>query len=649
MTEDELRTEEARKKGKKAFEKFKDVIPSYSSDSDEWEVVNDDNSEWEVVPDQEQKKGLFGIGKEDLARAEKEFIGGNSAMFAAMPQGMKEGLLEQIAALKGQKYQGKPISESEYPEWAETGKSFGSIIGKTPAFIGGTALGGAAGGLPGAIAGGAATGFGTTPGDMFERMIGAAEGGIMPLIPKVPGALKYIGKKGYEIVTAPFKKLQPFEHEVEKSVKNLEEVKRATDQAKLQAQIANQGKTNLEVAKAKAEQKLSELPTEAKFPYEKKPEIELKVAENNLADTEKLKGTMETWMSKYLKKGSAHDVNAAKKIKEAQEDNRKSISNEYKSIEDESKDVVIPLDNKQIIDQKTNELIDFIKNNEAYTPEARALLKELNKLEKEPTEMSAKDYLTSLRSVKQYAADARSKAYKHGMNAEERAAWEQKYNTLENKADEMDSILENSIGTDLAERLSMANKRWRTEVVPMYKNPTYQKIFHQGKIEGNIIEKLRGTDPGDVIMREIIKKDPELLKNVVGQKYAKNPSELHEENELVNEYLEKMPELKEMLSGHKLSLENISKNKQLVEDAKVFEKEVATRKALEEEISTLDKHIKELQRLANRKNISLEEKIKAEKRLEQEKEKRSKARKKLVYIGAAVGGTYFTKPYKLLE
>ncbi len=60
------------------------------------------------------------------------------------------------------------------------------------------------------------------------------------------------------------------------------------------------------------------------------------------------------------------------------------------------------------------------------------------------------------------------------------------------------------------ETLKTANKRWREEVTPLYKNKTYRQ-FLTGLGPDNIMKALRGKGPGQEIIRKIIKEDPELF------------------------------------------------------------------------------------------------------------------------------------------
>ena len=234
----------------------------------------------------------------------------------------------------------------------------------------------------------------------------------------------------------------------------------------------------------------------------------------------------------------------------------------------------------------------------------------------------------------------------------------------------MGTILEQHIGTEDSAILKRANTGWRERVVPLYRNRIYQNIHYKQQMPANIIQSLRGNEKGNQIIKDVIQKDPELLKNVIGQRYAAKPHELHNAGELAQEYLDKMPELQDLLMNHKEKLTNMQPAKETLEAAetqharnlaqeKQADKIIENQKQktdeynkkktkLENEINELNRHIKNLQESASRRNISLEKKVKAEKELAIAKEKMKKARRKLLYLGGALVGKKLLFPSKLI-
>lgn len=368
-------------------------------------------------------------------------------------------------------------------------------------------------------------------------------------------------------------------------------------------------------------------------------------------DAKNLSDETEDQLSKHLNKGVDYDVEAASKIKQIEQANRRGISKGYDDLENDWANREVKIDNTQKIQDKNNELMDVIKSGGARSPEANNILSELDNLKSEKS-VSAKDYLQAYRSVSQYAREARQKAYQPGMNAEERAEWKQKYDTLDSKVDEMGSTLEDSVGKDEFGKLKGLNDRWRNEVVPLHQNRIYQNIVRKGTISDNMIKSLRGTDKGNVILRNIVKNDPELLKNVVGQRYAIKPSEVLNPNDRMKEYSDLMTDMNQLRDQHLAAKEVEGNSKEALKDATQAHDEISKnaqkyadkRQKIEDtqnNLALLDKHVENLRQVASRKDLSLSEKIKAEKNYAQAKKAQKDARYKLRvggYVTASLGG-----------
>lgn len=373
-------------------------------------------------------------------------------------------------------------------------------------------------------------------------------------------------------------------------------------------------------------------------------------AKNLVNETEKSLGS-------HLNRGIDYDVRAGERIHNIEKANRQQIGQGYQNLEEDWANRNVELDNAALIQEKNKELMGLIKSGESRTPEAKNVLDELERLEKEKS-VSAKDYLRTYRSVSQFAREARQKAYQPGMNAEERAEWKQKYNDLDTKVDEMGKVLEESVGGNEFSKLKELNDRWRTEVVPLHKSPVYQKIAKENTISDNIIKTLRGNDKAKVIIRNIIKKDPELLRTVVGQRYAIKPTEVLNPEERLREYTDLMPELKQLREQHLSSKNSVEEAKKAAEEARTTHEEITSNAEkysknkqeideIQNNLSVLDRHVENLRQIASRKNLSLKEKIKSEKEYKNALIAQRNARRRLKYLGWAglgatgIGGTYY--------
>jgi hypothetical protein len=374
-------------------------------------------------------------------------------------------------------------------------------------------------------------------------------------------------------------------------------------------------------------------------------------------------------ISEHLNKGAAHDVRVAAGVDEKLSADKAKIQKDFNDVEKSLTDKKVTINNPK----ETKEIIGELKKYyETASPEDVESLTPVHGLFQYENKINipASDFLKAIRSIRGHANDARRTAYTHGINQAEREAAIKRYNRLDDIADKMGTILEQHIGTEDSAILKRANTGWRERVVPLYRNRIYQNIHYKQQMPANIIQSLRGNEKGNQIIKDVIQKDPELLKNVIGQRYAAKPHELHNAGELAQEYLDKMPELQDLLMNHKEKLTNMQPAKETLEAAetqharnlaqeKQADKIIENQKQktdeynkkktkLENEINELNRHIKNLQESASRRNISLEKKVKAEKELAIAKEKMKKARRKLLYLGGALVGKKLLFPSKLI-
>lgn len=198
---------------------------------------------------------------------------------------------------------------------------------------------------------------------------------------------------------------------------------------------------------------------------------------------------------------------------------------------------------------------------------------------------------------------------------------------------QMKEVLDAGLG-EFKPEFERVNKGYSEQVYPLRENPVVQNA-QEGKLSDNIIKSLRTNQEGMPLVREIVKQDPELLRNVVGQRYFTKPKELHNPNETMREYLDEMPELKQLLAQRQNANTALEQAKSNAEMAKQHHEEVSarnveaakTQKKLDDmqadieshkkEIAKLEKHIDSLKKTAQRKNISLKEKIQTEKELKE--------------------------------
>lgn len=280
----------------------------------------------------------------------------------------------------------------------------------------------------------------------------------------------------------------------------------------------------------------------------------------------------------HLRRGYTHDVPIAEGVVNKIKERKKDIGEIYDSVERdlEEKHVLIPHTEQLSEAEKSVRTLlkdsrDFFKSDEEFEAAVQKLAKaDKNAKNHVPNDIiPAADVLKNYRTVRHLGQKLRSEAYtsKVASNKDLQADMLAKADEFEKTANNLERQLEeNDLGGSL-ETLKTANKRWREEVTPLYKNKTYRQ-FLTGLGPDNIMKALRGSGPGQEIIRKIIKSDPLLLRNIVGQRYANNPAKLHEFDQLTHEYSQHMPEVQEFKQQHFESKEAISKAKMAVERAK---------------------------------------------------------------------------------
>jgi len=593
------------------------------------------------------------------------YLGGKEALGYA-PLGIKNLYTQRVMDQRRQFEEGQktfdPLSQyirkiaASWPELAAASVPFAGEASLLPRMLKGAGAMGAAKGLE----------F-TPPGeDTTANVIkGAALGATLPVIPEIPGLLeKGIGKVAG--LKNAWKDLSAVEKAASEKTAQYQADLAAENQAKSQAR-AEGLPSDVNALQAKSLENQTKLQELQHNLGEKPVKIPSSIEESqaNLANAEQkhkqaimLEDQAARNISEHLNRGASHDVRVAAGIDKVVREKAGDIGKLYDQVETDLANKNITIPNTDNAKELNDQIIALIRSGEVKSPEALATLERLNKVGKDEV-IPARDYLAAFRTTRDYAHEARKEAYRVGITDEARQAAFKRAEELEHEVERMKPILEEGIGKETTDILKKANARWSSEIAPIYRNKTYNRIKFEGTLPDNIMKTLRGTAIGRKELREIIKKDPELLKNVVGQQFAKSPSKLHDIGELEQEYVDQMPELKNLLEQHKQTREMVPQAKRQFEEAQkshsVVEKE---HKAMIEEaekrpgklkeihdlhdkIAKIDSRIAELRKSANRKNMSLPEKMKAEKELRDAinlKKKSQKSLKGMVIAGALLTG-----------
>lgn len=146
-------------------------------------------------------------------------------------------------------------------------------------------------------------------------------------------------------------------------------------------------------------------------------------------------------------------------------------------------------------------------------------------------------------------------------------------------------VLERGLG-EHADEFKRVNKGYSEQVFPLRGNKVIRKLTRKepGNLSGNMAKEFSGGGKSQELLRSIVKQDPELLRNVIGQRYALKPNEIHRPDEIMREYLNETPELQRLTSSKEKILKDIAKRKDIS-----LENKVKTEKELDRLLSKKEK------------------------------------------------------------
>jgi hypothetical protein len=345
-------------------------------------------------------------------------------------------------------------------------------------------------------------------------------------------------------------------------------------------------------------------------------------------------------ISAYLGKGKTHDVEAAGRILDTIKARKKEIGRSYESLRKDLADTKVSVPKGSDIKDIDARLKAIYDKSEWDSPEFEeikaqqiARIESNNKLESIPAE----DFLQQYRETKAASHEAQLRGFKEGADPKEQKFWKGEWEKLNKLTEEQYSLMEKSIPAKYLNKLKAANKRWATEVAPLYKISIYQQIKHDGRINSeNIIKELRGPHKGREIIRDIIKDNPTIGRHVVGQRYADSPHKLEDIGEEELQYVDELPRLQELrnkLSGANRELKFAQTKKGMLDEEgeriksgfkETVEKQ-RQRKVAEAQLSKIHKQIKAKEDAANRWSKEANKKGASEEKRDEAREEQKKA------------------------
>lgn len=409
-------------------------------------------------------------------------------------------------------------------------------------------------------------------------------------------------------------------------------------------------------------------------------------AERLLKTEQQKSAQAENQLANHLYKGYEHGVPIAESVvneiegipvkgsKRRMGGVKKEIGSQYDTIEENLKDqnIVIPREEtlKEIETQARKSLENskgFFRNDAEYEKTVKQIVEQMKPSIKGNDIIPAADVLSNYRSLRNMSQKIRTKAFSREVagNKDLQKDMLAQAEEMEGNADSLEQIMEShDLGSEL-KNLKSANKRWREEIAPLYKNSTYQTFLNKGYAPSkDLIYNLRGNGPGQEIIRNIIKKNPTLVRSILGQRYANKPANIHEFDQLAQEFIEAAPEeTRNLIKGYRESLANVEQAKaeheaakQLAEQMKTeservrrsFEEEKKTQekrskkeaalKEIQDKIAAYQRNIPELKKKARVKNISLQKKLELESKIARAEKDRDKLINRAIGIGLGAAG-----------
>ncbi|HHF7375839.1 hypothetical protein [Legionella bozemanae] len=184
----------------------------------------------------------------------------------------------------------------------------------------------------------------------------------------------------------------------------------------------------------------------------------------------------------------------------------------------------------------------------SYSQYLSSLLEQLSAVGNEKANLEESHGILAMEFFDQYREnldmieDTSLKSVYEELSPEERAFWKKRCNDLQLLSDKTLAILKKISSPEALHSLETANANWNKTIAPLIKNKLHAKIKFEGKIPPNMLDELRSNEPGNELLREIVKNNPDLLKDCINQQYGNNLSDLVTCDTYIQQYLDKMPE-----------------------------------------------------------------------------------------------------------
>lgn len=319
---------------------------------------------------------------------------------------------------------------------------------------------------------------------------------------------------------------------------------------------------------------------------------------------------------------------------------RERIGKQYDELEENLPDVKIP--NSVPMKEIENELNGYINKKGNLSPERKESLRQvlIKSYPSNEKTVNGKAFFRTYRTLRKIEGEQRSKAY--GLNPESHDEWMARADETKKTYEDMEKIINDHFPEDTLKRLHQINHEYATKVAPLHENPLYQQLLHHGRYKGNVIDALSGTTPGNTILNNMIKNNPEYTRLLLGKEFAHQPQKLLKPNELTNQYIQNNPDIANLLNIQ----QEVNKGLQAVKQQSELFEHIKNIPQLKVDVLKQKKLADEIKTQLERTSLSKEERYKKTHELENAERNYKKLRKKL--LATLIGGGALSIPIKKL-
>lgn len=278
-------------------------------------------------------------------------------------------------------------------------------------------------------------------------------------------------------------------------------------------------------------------------------------------NAQSLQNTANKEVGEYLNKGYAHSTRGASALSHRLNNIESYWKNAYKDLKNNLKTSEFQMENMPEYEQDIAHAIKNIKDLEIVNgkltirnrPEMSSEMQSIVAKAPTPSDTTAEQFLTKYQDFRDARYDLLKRA-KTAETAAERKALFDAYKESKPLEESVSKALSEGLG-EYKPEFQRINEGYSKQIYPLRNNKVAQKAL-SGKLGANTIADLEGFGEGNELVRELIKQDPELLRNIVGQRYAAKPEGLKDISEASAEYLYEMPELKKIMAEHETKINN---------------------------------------------------------------------------------------------